>query len=284
MTTLPINSIRMGDRIRRDMGDLKSLADSIARHGLLHPIVVMKDGTLVAGARRIEAARLLGWDEVAGTVVDVDDLLSAERDENQERKDFTPTEAVAIGRLIEEKHKAKIAAVASAVVAKASRLGVAARQGTASVKDAPGQSLALGKADVVAGKAVGLSESTYFRAKQIVNAAEEDPERFGDLPAKMDATKVAAVHRELLARGGGRKAKTPTTNGRSAVHHGAHHPKANEEMQRAVLSLEGLCLGLKDIDLTAIDPAKAHAWSDSLKKSVTVIRRLQVRLANVKAA
>ncbi len=36
--------------------------------------------------------------------------------------------------------------------------------------------------DVVA-RAVGLSGSTYERARQVVEAAQEDPARFGDLPA-----------------------------------------------------------------------------------------------------
>src|SRR5690348_10441651 len=104
-----IDSIIIGDRFRKDMGDIQSLAASIKRHGLLHPVVVKKDKTLVAGHRRIEAVRRLGLQEIAVTIIDVEELLTAERDENTERKDFTPTEAVAIGLLIEEQHKAKIA-------------------------------------------------------------------------------------------------------------------------------------------------------------------------------
>lgn len=101
---MKIDNIIVGDRVRKDMGDLATLAASIKQHGLLHPVVVKRDRTLVAGHRRIEAVRHLGWREIPVTVIDVEDLLSAERDENTERKDFTPTEAVAIGKLIEEQH------------------------------------------------------------------------------------------------------------------------------------------------------------------------------------
>jgi ParB family transcriptional regulator, chromosome partitioning protein len=79
---MPIGTIRVGERVRKDMGDLASLAASMGQHGLLHPVVIKSDRTLVAGHRRLEAARLLEWQDIPVTVIDVDDLLSAERDEN----------------------------------------------------------------------------------------------------------------------------------------------------------------------------------------------------------
>ncbi len=99
---IPLSSIVIGDRVRKDLGDIGSLAESIRRHGLLHPIVVKTDMTLVTGRRRIEAARLLGWEKIPATRIDVEDLLSAEHDENSERKNFTPTEGAEIKRLITE--------------------------------------------------------------------------------------------------------------------------------------------------------------------------------------
>ena len=38
--TLPLSSINVGTRHRKDMGDVKALADSIAAVGLLQPIGV----------------------------------------------------------------------------------------------------------------------------------------------------------------------------------------------------------------------------------------------------
>ena len=52
-----IDDIKVGVRYRRDMGDLGAPARSIAEVGLLHPVVVTPDGTLIAGERRLEPAR-----------------------------------------------------------------------------------------------------------------------------------------------------------------------------------------------------------------------------------
>ena len=46
------------------------LADNIRDIGLLHPISISADGALLAGQRRLEACKLLGWTEIAVTVVE----------------------------------------------------------------------------------------------------------------------------------------------------------------------------------------------------------------------
>lgn len=48
-------SIQVGDRTRKDYGDLDGLAESIRINGLLHPPVVDAGGNLVAGGRRLAA-------------------------------------------------------------------------------------------------------------------------------------------------------------------------------------------------------------------------------------
>lgn len=91
-----IDQVTVGERDRTDLGNIAELADSIAAVGLLHPIVVTEDMTLVAGDRRLSAARHLGWTEVPVTVVDLEtaaDVLRAEADENTCRKPLTPYEA-----------------------------------------------------------------------------------------------------------------------------------------------------------------------------------------------
>lgn len=112
MSLLPVADIDTGERYRKDMGDLPALAASIEAVGLLHPIVVMgkPDGgwLLVAGERRLRACRdILGWERihvriVPGTI----DLLQAERDENEVREPFTPSEAVAIAAALRPVEKA----------------------------------------------------------------------------------------------------------------------------------------------------------------------------------
>jgi N6-adenosine-specific RNA methylase IME4 len=95
-TTMRIDSIQIGPRARKDMGDIDSLARSIADVGLLHPVVVTPSGLLIAGQRRLEACKRLGFVDVAVTVIDLDNPRTGERAENIERKDFTPSESVAI--------------------------------------------------------------------------------------------------------------------------------------------------------------------------------------------
>jgi ParB family chromosome partitioning protein len=69
METRPITDITIGERVRRDMGDIADLAESIRKIGLLNAVVVTSDGTLVAGARRLAACRSLGWKTIPVTIL-----------------------------------------------------------------------------------------------------------------------------------------------------------------------------------------------------------------------
>lgn len=93
--TIPISEIKIGNRRREELGDIQSLAKSIESIGLLHPIVVDDDDRLVAGGRRIEAHKLLGWREIEarslGDLAD-DELREIELEENLQRKDLTSYE------------------------------------------------------------------------------------------------------------------------------------------------------------------------------------------------
>jgi len=52
------------ERQRRELEDIDVLADSIRRLGLIHPIVVTREGVLVSGERRLTAVKSLGWSHV----------------------------------------------------------------------------------------------------------------------------------------------------------------------------------------------------------------------------
>ncbi|GAA2974560.1 ParB family chromosome partitioning protein [Microbacterium terrae] len=95
-----IDSIRVGARHRTDLGDVRSLADSIQKYGLLQPITVTPEGVLVCGARRLAALHLLGLRKVNVWVrAGISDRLTqvlAEKDENTLRKDLTPSEAATL--------------------------------------------------------------------------------------------------------------------------------------------------------------------------------------------
>jgi ParB family chromosome partitioning protein len=97
-----ISSIVVGDRFRKEMGDLEGLAESIAELGLLQPIGVTDDFTLIFGERRLRACRdLLGMTEIEVRIIDMPNIVVGENAENEVRKDFTPSERVAIAQAIE---------------------------------------------------------------------------------------------------------------------------------------------------------------------------------------
>lgn len=95
-----IDSIRVGARHRKDLGDIDALAGSIRDLGLLQPITISPDGLLICGRRRLEAVRHLGWSTIRVTVrsglSDGLHLLLAERDENTQRKDLSPAESLTL--------------------------------------------------------------------------------------------------------------------------------------------------------------------------------------------
>ena len=97
---LALDEIRVGHRHRHDMGDLQVLADSMNEIGLLQPIGVTADFALVFGERRLRAAGILGWSTIPVRIVDVPSIVAGEYAENEVRKDFTPSERVAIAEAI----------------------------------------------------------------------------------------------------------------------------------------------------------------------------------------
>lgn len=180
-----IADIKVGKRHRKDHGDIASLAASMDALGLLHPVVVTLDGKLIAGARRLKAAKQLRWTEIPVRVVDLDNIVRGEFSENTERKDFTLTEAVAIKRVLEplEKKAAK------------------ARQQQSKGRGKKGGQVApsfIGRAADKAAKATGKKRRTLEKAEAIVVAAEAEPKKYGKFAADMDRTgRVDGVYRRL---------------------------------------------------------------------------------------
>jgi len=83
-----------------ETADLAELADSLREHGLVQPIVVRVTGEryqLIAGQRRLAAARRLGWEKVPVRVLEVDDRQMSEIAivENLQRRDLDALEKAA---------------------------------------------------------------------------------------------------------------------------------------------------------------------------------------------
>lgn len=110
--TVNINDIepnRNQPRKEFDEQALSELADSIARHGLIQPIVVRPttDGRymIIAGERRWRACRIAGITDVPVMIKDTDDrtLMELALIENLQREDLNPVEeALGYRSLIEE--------------------------------------------------------------------------------------------------------------------------------------------------------------------------------------
>jgi ParB family chromosome partitioning protein len=98
---IPLARIRENPRqprLRMDDGALEGLAESIRQHGVIQPILVTEtiDGyTLVAGERRVRAARLAGLERIPAIVRQLADRQQLELAlvENLQREDLDPMEA-----------------------------------------------------------------------------------------------------------------------------------------------------------------------------------------------
>jgi ParB family chromosome partitioning protein len=121
-----IGKIIIGERLRAhlDPDKLQRLADDMEQNGQLQEIViaptwsdgphgtmVVESAVLIAGYRRLEAAKLLGWQSIRCTrklgdniddASDVD-LLRVEYSENELRENFTDMERIAYGVKLKER-------------------------------------------------------------------------------------------------------------------------------------------------------------------------------------
>lgn len=158
MTMWPIDSIKVGERFRKDFSGVAELAASIEAVGLLQPPGVTPSGRLLWGECRLRACRSLGWKKISVIVRDVDpgDFVAIEAAENFARKDFTLSEAVAIKRALQPNLP---------------KFG----------RSEPAR-------ETIAG-CTGFSHETLRKAEAVVAAAEAKPdERLRKLVADMDRT------------------------------------------------------------------------------------------------
>jgi ParB family chromosome partitioning protein len=278
-TRVKISDIRIETRYRHDMGDIAGLAASMADVGQLQPVVVTPDGLLVAGERRLAAARSLGWDDVKVYVIttftDAADLLRAERDENTCRKEMTVSELVAIGKRLEELERPKAALRRS----EGASLGGQIRQGSASASgDAKAGDGYIRTADVV-GEALGMSGRQYERARMVIDAtADPDPEVAEvakEAVAAMDETgKVYPAYEKVRA------AKAPAARPPAPPKFGGNRKKHLQVIESIAASLSGLAIVAEEI--TELDKTvtceEATRLSGDLSRSLAALRRLNALL------
>ena len=195
MPTFPVSEIKIGKRARSKAGDVSSLAESITAVGLLHPVVVTPDHRLIAGGRRLAAAKLLGWSKipvtVASNVTEAKDMLLAERDENVQREALSPLEAKAIRDALSpyleaeaKKRQEDAAKEAASSGGKAGGKG-RAKPSAQKTRKAKGRGK---RASEEAAEGTGYSASSLDKVDVIAAKAEAQPELFAEVLEKLAET------------------------------------------------------------------------------------------------
>ena len=199
-----------------DLESLQQLADSIAEHGLLQPVVVREAlggyYEIIAGERRWRAAKMAGLSEIPVTILTADDRKASELAiiENVQREDLNPMEEAQAYKKLQEEYGLTQDKVASAVGK--SRSAVANTLRLLDLPEEAGALVATGK--LSEGHAKALLGTTYEEdlikaAKEVAekglsvretealvkrlnaaSAAEEAEETLKDFPVKVNYTKV----------------------------------------------------------------------------------------------
>ena len=199
-----------------DLESLQQLADSIAEHGLLQPVVVREAlggyYEIIAGERRWRAAKMAGLSEIPVTILSADDRKASELAiiENVQREDLNPMEEAQAYKKLQEEYGLTQDKVASAVGK--SRSAVANTLRLLDLPEEAGALVASGK--LSEGHAKVLLGTTYEEdlikaAKEVAemglsvretealvkrlnasSAAEEAEETLKDFPVKVNYTKV----------------------------------------------------------------------------------------------
>ena len=197
-TTLPVGSIEANpDQPRQTFRDteMESLVASIREHGILQPLIVARDGAryrLIAGERRLRAARTAGLAEVPVVVRETPDRresLALSLIENIQRHDLNPLEeADAYRRLLEEfelSHEAiarQVGMSRTHITNSLRLLGLAPAVQGALLSEA----ISAGHARAIAGLEGNLQEDALRRV----------------LGQEMNVRETEALVREMLASGG----------------------------------------------------------------------------------
>lgn len=105
-----VADIKIGERFRKDFSDDADFIESVREKGILQPITLSKDLTLLAGERRLRAAIAVGLEKIPALlreVTDEIDLREIELIENLHRKNFTWQEQVMLVQRIDSLYKEK---------------------------------------------------------------------------------------------------------------------------------------------------------------------------------
>ena len=166
-----------------DESKVRELAQSMSEVGLINPITVTQDKTLITGAHRLAAAKLLGWTEIEATVSELEGFRAelAEIDENLMRNELHYIDS---GNLQVRRRELLEA------------MGLMAKAGDNQYSG--GDNLAPPTTVAELASRSGVSERTFQRRAQIAINTEPEVQvaiKAADLPQK-DAEKIARMEPE----------------------------------------------------------------------------------------
>jgi hypothetical protein len=195
---IPIDSVIITNRTRKDFGDIKSLAESISAVGLLQPIVINENNELIDGQRRIKACIQLGINEIPYFRVSLEQIILGEFHANSNRKDFTTSERVAISNTVEEFFGKRSKGVGRPrnvqqlykTTIKDSKLSPDLTN-EGSENNVVNLTTFSGRVKDNVSRYFGISRNTLEKEKEIVNAGVQNPELFGELVKKVDLKKIS---------------------------------------------------------------------------------------------
>jgi len=112
---ISLDSIMVRKRIRRELGDISGLMASLKNYGQLTPIIINRKYELIAGFRRLQAAKRLGWKSIEAVIIDrptEQQKLEVEIEENVQRLELSPEEiADGMARLQKLRHPRLLARI-----------------------------------------------------------------------------------------------------------------------------------------------------------------------------
>ena len=106
-----VKDIIIKKRARKNEGDLTSLMESMDKIGQLNPIILNSKMELIAGYRRLAAAKQLGWTKINATIIEIHDkadMLAIEIDENVHRLPFEETDLAEAYKKLEKLRRKNI--------------------------------------------------------------------------------------------------------------------------------------------------------------------------------
>lgn len=274
-----VNVIKIGDRIRKNIGDVTRLAESMQIRGLINPVSIDENNQLICGARRLAAAKSLGWSSIDVRVfpVGTDPAAAAamEVEENECREPFTLAEANAYYNSIRVDQDTSLALATAARSASATLNAVDATRGNAA-----GAHPGFDQTERV----TGVSRAKLQSYRQLISVADDATESddvrelASELVTMVEsgvAAPTSAIRAVRDARGKPFKRTKPTRN--PLLAHSPHR-SSTEVMNRLVDSMQVPQATLDLIDFDQLELAHLQRWVSSLTDTIRSLTTIRNRL------